>query len=102
MTRFHGGPANDRILNLQRSPKLLRVTQEGDNFDALDQPEDEPRPTEKIWLYERVGEPSFAFVDGSKFRGRCAIADYRFVTAQPPEEDLRDGKKWWAFNHKAT
>lgn len=47
MTTFIDGPAKGQTLMLRRNPVYLIVTEENGKFDALDQLEDAPKPTEK-------------------------------------------------------
>jgi len=99
MTTFLDGPAQGQTLTLSRAPYFLRAVVNGGKWDALDKLDDEPKPSEMIFVYECVGEPGFAFVDGRDANGRrrgyrCVIASYRYRTNQPPDDVLRDPKKW--------
>ena len=100
MTRFVDGPAKGKVLMLRRAPRFLRVTEEAGQFDALDQLDDQPKPTEKLYAYEITGTAGYAFVDGPKCRGRYAIASYHLVPQQPADEDMRTIARWhdWCVN----
>lgn len=109
MTRFDDGPAAGKILRLQRAPIFLRVVIEGDLFsgevDALDQPEDTPKPTEKIIVYVRRGAAGRCHLLCSprKNSGFFSLANYRHYPTQPPEDAARDPEKWseWARAQEA-
>lgn len=98
MTTFVDGPAKGQTLMLKRAPLLLRVTQEGDKWDALDQLEDQPRSTETLHAYELACRPGSCFVDGSKIHGRFTVAHYKLVIPQPAETVMRSNAAWaeWA------
>ncbi len=105
MTRFLDGPATGVCLELWRAAMFLRVVQGNDNkWDALDQLEDTPSPTETIYAYLIKGEPSSAFVDardrktGKRIGRRMVIAEYVFFQPQPSNEIMRNNDKWgeWA------
>lgn len=98
MTRFVDGPAKGQTLMLRNCPAYLRVTQAQGVWDALDLPDDSPTQFEEVWAYKRIGEGGHAFIDfGGKDRkasGCYAMAEYRFVRAQPPAEMLRNNTLW--------
>ena len=54
-TRFIDGPAKGVVLDLERTPHYLRVVHDSETWqwDALDQLDDEPKPTETIFVYRR-------------------------------------------------
>lgn len=86
---------------LRRAPKLLRVVvSPHGKLDALDQLEDEPRPREKVFVYERVGEPSWVHIKMSprSSSGYYAQVTYRFIDEQPSDGAIRDTRSWrgWA------
>lgn len=100
MTMFTDGPARDSVLSLQRSPVFLRVVVAPDGeVDALDLLDDMPKTEEKVFAYRRQGALTLAFVDGSKFRGRVSMANYRLVPEQPDERILRDQLLWREWCH---
>ncbi len=94
MTRFLDGPAKGKVLMLKRAARFLRVVHDGKEFDALDQPTDTPRPEERIYAYEIAEPPGWAFIDGSKCRGRYPIASYKAVPIPLDEAIMRDAEKW--------
>lgn len=69
MTTFVDGPAKGKNLSLKRAPRFLRVVCEGSTWDALDQPDDTPKETEKLFAYEIVGEPYRVHLHCSGGRG---------------------------------
>lgn len=82
---------------LKRAPLLLRVTVENDKIDALDQPQDIPRPTEKLFAYSRVGEPGMIHIYARKASGFYSVATYQLLTTQPPDQVMRDNQAWQHF-----
>jgi hypothetical protein len=102
MTAFEDGPAKGQTLMLHRAPRFLRVTEDNGKWDALDQLADTPRPNEKLFVYEIVGEPSWIHIykrgPGSGFYTR---ASYRFVAQQPEDETMRHTPAWrdWCVDH---
>lgn len=94
MTQFENGPAKGTTLMLKKSPRFLRVTEENGKFDALDQPTDTPSPTEKIYVYERVGDPGAVHINAKKGGGFYSMATYRYFENQPTDEYMRDAAKW--------
>lgn len=99
MTTFHNGPAAGQVMDLGRAPFLLRVTQDGRRFDALDQPDDEPEPGERLHAYFLVEGPTACFVRAQrpKRSGLYIMAAYRAVPAQPRDEDMRTRARWVAW-----
>jgi len=82
LIRFLDGPAEGVTLFLRSAPEVLRVVRAEDGtWDALDQPGDEPRPGETVFVYRREGRGGVAMVDfarGSKHRsGAYASGRYR-------------------------
>lgn len=56
MIRFLDGPAEGVALALRSAPERLRVVLNADGrWDALDQPEDEPKPGETVFWYRSEG-----------------------------------------------
>jgi len=99
MITFHDGPAKGASLLLQRAPDLLRVVIDQDGtIDALDQVDDEPKPTESIYVYRIVGKASAGFMcrRGRGGRGcqRFACATYKLSESQPEPLVARDAEKW--------
>jgi hypothetical protein len=91
MTTFIDGPARGEALPLKRSPRLLRVTQNGPVFDALDQLEDEPAETELIYVYV-LAAPVQAWVTTTA--GRFPVAEYRFIDPPPGDGLVRQTHAW--------
>ena len=103
MTRFNDGPAKGQNLMLKRAARFLRVVEENGKWDALDQREDTPKPTETIYAYTIVGEPGMSHIHASGGRGGFyTIANYRFVTPQPADSEMRDNNAWrtWCHNNQ--
>jgi hypothetical protein len=97
MINFLDGPALDAVLDLQRAPKLLRVViSPAGEVDALDQLDDEPKPREKLYAYQRIGEPTQMHLRCSKPKrsGWYMSARYRLVQDQPIDAVMRDNKAW--------
>lgn len=102
------GPAKGQTFVIQRKPIMLRVTQDSrtGQFDALDQTHDEPRATERIWVYRLVPDPKPGAihidrrdpVTGNRSSGWYFPARYRVEPAMPPETILRGNLEWriWA------
>lgn len=99
MTRFQDGPAKGQVLMLKRAAIFIRVTEADGKFDALDQPEDQPYPGEKLYAYTLVSRPIFAFIDGPKYRGRYVIAEYRYCDPQPVDDIMRSNLHWDHWCH---
>ncbi len=106
MITFLDGPAEGARLNLRRAPIFLRVVLDASGeIDALDQLDDEPRPTEAIHVYSRTGPPSRGI---ACTRGHgChpfVVAEYRYWQGQPSEDVLRNTEKWqaWCLERKAA
>ncbi len=91
MTSFIDGPAAGESLPLKRTPRLLRVTQNGPIFDALDQLEDEPDETELIYVYQLVAAPQGWVTTAT---GRYPIAEYRFIDPPPGDGLVRRTHAW--------
>lgn len=92
MSPFLDGPAAGEPITLTRTPRHLRVTQNGPCFRALDQLRDEPEPTELIYVYQRTS-PRFP----------VAAATYQILTIQPLDEETRETEDWrnWTARHPA-
>ena len=97
MVSLVDGPAADETLALRRAPRLLRVVRSRNGkWDALDQLDDEPKPTETIFVYERMNIPRMGHMCMSprSQSGWYAIANYRLFQDQPADEIMRDTQKW--------
>lgn len=91
MTRFEDGPAKGQVLMLKRAPYFLRVTEADGKWDALDQLDDEPSLSERLFAYELMGKPGVVFMRPG---GTYPAALYRFVERQPTDLQMRDGRAW--------
>lgn len=103
MISFIDGPAIGKTMQLRQVPALrfLRVVQEGDKFDALDQPHDKPEPREKIYAYELHGEAGWVHlcVRGGR-GGTFATGRYKFVDPQPSDGEMRSNPEWWKWQRE--
>ena len=105
MIRFLDGPAEGVCLSLRAAPKILRVVRniEGDEWDALDQPEDEPSPGEEIYVYVRKALPFVGFIDWHDGRGRrgepFVNAEYWFPSTQPLNDEARTNERFGNWCH---
>lgn len=105
MITFRLGPAAGKYLDLLRAPLLLRVVIDRDGtVDALDQPDDQAKPTETIHVYARVGEVIGRGFACSRGRGcrPVVIAEYVHCLSQPDDADARDNARWQAWAEKAA
>jgi len=97
MTRFLDGPAAGKTLSLSYAPMYLRVVIDPKgNVDALDAPDDSPRPGEIVHLYRRHGPVTTGFIagrdpkTGKRFGRRFSAADYtHFTDHSMVQEQLR-------------
>lgn len=114
MTKFLDGPAAGQTLSLRRAPILLRVVvrrrlKKGmlfpvtySTWDALDDPSDEPKPDEQIYVYRLASVPSRMFIracgKGKKaLGGAWPMAEYTFLAEQPDERHTREKAAWFAW-----
>lgn len=99
MIRFLDGPASGQCLTLGRAPFLLRVTQDGRTFDALDQVGDEPRAEERLHAYKLVEGPDLCHLRIARpgRSGFYLLATYAVVAAQPRDRDMRTREAWVAW-----
>lgn len=98
------GPAAGLELDLRRCPMYLRLVQDtmALKWDALDQPDDTPGPSETVYVYRRrpgTGGVVFACTRRSSRDPRFEHGDYEHM----PEVDgeaLRDTDGWrtWAMS----
>lgn len=95
MTRFIDGPARGKHLMLRRRVRFLRVViSSTGEIDALDIPEDTPKPTETIHVYEADGEGGMCHVNMGRNRGGFyALQNYKFVCT-PLDAEVRDNRLW--------
>ena len=95
MTTFDDGPARGKCLTLGRLPFFLRVTRDRKGvIDALNESTDTPRADEQLFAYMLTHEPGRAFIDGAKFRGLVSCGNYRLVSDQPTDAEMRDETAW--------
>ena len=96
-------------LCLDSAPLLLRVVcSPRGRWDALNAPDDTPRPLEQVYCYGRLtASPDLVFLDGSHPGGgrwgqRIVAADYAVWPDPPPLSTLRDDDAWraWAADHE--
>lgn len=104
MTTKFNGPASGIRLTLRRAPLFLRlVLDAAGKWDALDQPDDEPGPSEEIHAYRKVSDDGGGFMDytdratGRRKGFAFQSATYAFVDPQPDDATLRDTEKWRAW-----
>lgn len=105
-TRFHGGPADGKVLCMARAPVFLRVVVEGDAVDALDLLDDEPKVSETLHAYRKVSDDGTVHVDGRDASGKrfgrwYACATYRINDDQPDDAVMRDAAAWrkWCMDN---
>ena len=81
------GPAAGEVFETLRHPKLIRITQNGITFRALDGFGDEPEETELIYIYQRGTDST-----------------YRFTDPQPKDHQVRLTQCWrgWAERQQST
>lgn len=95
MTKFIDGPAAGQTLMLKRTPKLLRVTQVGAKFDALNELEDVARQEEKLYCYVLSEYLGMAHINRSGGRGGFyPIAEYKLREQQPSEFQMYSNEAW--------
>lgn len=98
MTNFLDGPAKGHHLMLTRAPHFLRVTEDAGIFDALNQPEDTPKVSEKLYAYVMVGTPGMCHINrGRNGSGMFTVATYQSVETQPDDKTMRDAALWRAW-----
>jgi len=99
MLNLLDGPVKG-IYYCKRAPVFLRavIDANGDK-DCLDQINDEPKPTEKVYIYKLQGEPGQIHLYGTKIRGFYAMGDYEHLPDVDGEK-LRDNHLWqeWAIS----
>jgi hypothetical protein len=86
---------------LKRSPRFLRAVVAHGKWDACDQLDDVPHPSEQPVAYEIVGKPGMCHLNRRGGGGGFyPIATYRLVRAQPGEAEMRGTEAWQAWCHK--
>lgn len=107
MTRFLDGPAVTKTLCIRRAPAFLRVVVDdhaSGGVDALDQLEDEPTASERLFAYQLTERPGGMFVNAKGSRGGFfPIATYRLVAIQPDDATMRNNASWaqWTEDNRA-
>ncbi len=99
MTKFQDGPAAGKTLAIRRSPLFLRVVDDNGTFDALDQLDDRPNITEKVYVYVLVRNDGMIHLNMRNAQGRpCggyfAMAEYRLFEQQPEDATVRSRRGW--------
>lgn len=95
MTTFSDGPAKGQHLNLKRTPIYLRVVEENGTWDALNEVEDEPKPSETVHVYLMSKHLGTCHINAGRGRGGFYnIVEYRHLDVQVPQQILRNGDQW--------
>jgi hypothetical protein len=96
MITFIDGPAQGVQLNLRRAPIMLRVVQSARAWDALDQPDDDPRRGEQVHVYIQVGPTQTYHMKCAKrsASGWYTNASYRHFPDQPAAEHVSSAAAW--------
>jgi|ERR1051325_882218 hypothetical protein len=107
MTSFEDGPAKGQHLMLKRAARFLRVVEADGKWDALDQPDDRPRPKEKLYAYEITARPGWCHLNCGRRGGGSGfypIATYRLVKTQPADAEMRSAEAWsrWCESQPAN
>ena len=104
MVEFLDGPARGQTLMLHRIPIFLRaVHSQLGGWDALDQIEDVAKRDEEITVYRRRDDleiTKYHLLTGHRRRagsGWYFNCKYSVLPEQPPDEILRDTRKWQAW-----
>lgn len=98
MLRLNGGPAEGTYM-CQRAPRWLRAVVDADGrCDVLDQLTDKPMSTERVHVYQRVGDAHTVHLSMADRRksGFYAAAEYEYVP-EVDGETVRDTDEWHAF-----
>jgi hypothetical protein len=85
---------------VKRAPVFLRAVMDGKGeTDVLDQVEDTPKKTEKIYVYKRKGEGSWCHIKMVKRSqsGYYALADYWYMPDVDGEQ-FRDNNVWRSWS----
>lgn len=105
MTRFIDGPAAGQTLMLKRAPVFLRVVQ-GEKWDALDQPDDEPLENETVYAYQLAEAPGHVHLstrgqNGKRGGGFYPLANYKLCEEQPTKTEMIVTGDWraWCYRH---
>lgn len=101
MTTFEDGPAQGQTLKLHRAPYFLRVTLDGNQFDALDLLNDSPRLAEAIFVYRVSAVPGAIHLNTGRKPGGgfYTLATYHLFERQPSDEVMRNSDLWEEWCH---
>ncbi len=95
MCKLLDGPGRGTTFCVSRCPVFLRVVKSHRGiWDVLNELEDEPKPEEEIFPYQRVTQPYGAFIDGTGQHFYMGMADYQFINELVPDSTLRDTVLW--------
>lgn len=103
MITFADGTAMNSLLQLKRMPIFLRVVRDTvtDKIDALDQLEDEAKPTEYLTAYlldqKTAGHYHVHRKGGGGF---YPSGTYHRIEHQPSQETMRDNDAWTLWVEK--
>ena len=95
------GPCQGSFM-VKRAPRYLRAVKDADgSTDVLDQVEDTPKPSEKVYVYRMEGNPGTIHLHGGKSSGWWALASYYHLEALDGES-FRDNQAWqeWVLKQK--
>lgn len=99
MIHFLDGPARHIRLQLDRTPRYLRVAfHPGGNVKALEQLDDQPRPGDQFTAYRLAGNPVAAiYCSRGEGCSREILAEYEQIHPQPPQATMADNEAWHAW-----
>lgn len=94
MLNLYDGPCEGDYL-VKRAPPFLRavVDQKTGAKDVLDQMEDVPKKTEKVYVYKLQGEAGQVHIHGKGINGWYATGNYLFLS-NVDGEALRANNAW--------
>lgn len=101
MLSLKDGPCQGTYM-CKRAPVFLRaVKDEKGAIDCLDQVEDTPTESEKVYVYQRISEPATVHLNfGGGKGGWYDLADYKFLP-DVDGETLRKNETWQAWATRA-
>jgi hypothetical protein len=112
---FLDGPASGQTLMLRRAPLFLRVCHDAgyakavckkgrQEWDALDELSDVPRPGEKLYVYVRESHagPIYVLMSSRNGSGWYERATYKLHSEQPDDETMRRTSSWQAWAQAAA
>lgn len=100
-SRFIGGPADKRMIGpFSPAPVMLRVVRDAEgNWDALNEPDDTPKPQEQVFVYRLNSIPRTGHAS-CRPRSKSfwwSAADYVYHDVQPDRAVLADTERWRAW-----